>query len=234
MSTTIRIPDNVPVSWLQQMRELAPGTLMLASEPSEGTETQFMSKYFTYGTLAGRLSSDLSIKLMMYQISDLYDNKASLSSYITGRFSLDSSDPYIISSMTHVVSSDGRFGLLSCDGYRLSAGIRKVFDRAAATGQAVSQLVPQLSAKTTPVDRPLYNFVSSVTDAEGHVRSFGYGSFAEVVPMHIGKATKSVQKDWAVSSVTTDHGVVTGVGGVDIKAVVGPVSRVYYADYTGQ
>lgn len=39
MSETVKIPDNVPVSWLQQLRELGPDVLMLASEPNDDTET---------------------------------------------------------------------------------------------------------------------------------------------------------------------------------------------------
>lgn len=224
MSETVKIPDNVPVSWLQQLRELGPDVLMLASEPSDGTETQYMSKYFTYAMLMGRMSADLSIGRIVSQVSDLYDGKASLSSYLTGQMRLDVSDPYIISSMTHIVSSDGRFGVVSCDGYRLSTGMLKVLSNLVEAGGELSVVIPQLSARTTYVENPSVNFISSITDANGHVQSFGYGRFGEALSANIPTATKSVGDGYAISSVTTKAGVVTSVGGVSIRDVVGPTS----------
>lgn len=49
---TIKIPDNVPVSFLEKLTNFSQDVLMLASEPDDRTETQYMSKYFTYADLA--------------------------------------------------------------------------------------------------------------------------------------------------------------------------------------
>lgn len=234
MSTTVKVPDNIPVSWLQQLQDLNPDVLMLASEPNDDTETQYMSKYFTYGKLVGQVSTDLCMGVIWNELSDLYENKCSLSDYLTGTVALNVSDPYIVSSMTHIVSSDGRhFGMVSCDGYRLSAGMNKVFTNVQAAGRELTVIIPQLGQKTTAVANPANDFISAITDKNGHVQSYSYGKFASVVSSHIGSDTKSVPAGYAVSSVTTTKGVVTAVGAADIKSIVGDTSRVYYKDYTG-
>ena len=194
-----------------------------------------MSKYFTYGKLVGQVSTDLSIGVIWGELSDLYENKASLSDYLTGTVALNVSDPYIVSSMTHIVSSDGKhFGMVSCDGYRLSSGMNTVFTNVKNAGRELTVIIPQLAQKTTAVADPANDFISAITDKNGHVQSYSYGKFAAVVSSHIGSATKSVEPGFAISSVTTTKGVVTAVGAADIKKIVGDSSKVYYKDYTGQ
>lgn len=76
---------------------------MLASEPGAETETQYMSKYFTYGFLANDLCSVFDIGGIHTEISALCSEKVSKSDCFDNTICCDNGDigtPYIISSMT--------------------------------------------------------------------------------------------------------------------------------------
>ena len=190
MSMTIEVPDNVPVSWLQRVTHLSDDLLLLASEPNHDTETEFMSRYFTYYDMHNDLSARFKLESIWDHISDLYDGKISLSDYLDNTICCNINDPYIISSLRQGPMTNGTetsVGILSASGYYLSTGMKTVFDNALDSTGHLSTIIPSLSSKTTNVVNPTVNFISSITDWDGHVQSYGYGNFQNVVETYGSK-----------------------------------------------
>jgi len=100
MSETIKVPNNVPVSWLDRLEKLNADTLMLASDPDDRTETEYMSKYFTYFDLSDCMYNDLDIASIKYNLSNLMNGKADLSGFLSNWIRCDIDDPYVISALS--------------------------------------------------------------------------------------------------------------------------------------
>ena len=123
MSQTTQVPDNVPVSWLQHLEHITNDVLMLASEPSADTQTEYMSKYFTYYDLYEQLSDTFDLEGIRELIHILWDEKIWLSSYLNNSISCDIPDPYVLSSIRQGYTSDEdgnvQVGILSVSGFLL-------------------------------------------------------------------------------------------------------------------
>lgn len=220
MAITLSVPDNVPVSWLQPLTQLCAGTLMLASEPGAETETQYMSKYFTYGFLAGDLCSVFDIGGINDQISALWKCKVSISDCFDNTLCCENGEigtPYIISSITQ----DWR-GIVSVDGYRLSSGMHSVFSDA---GENISVIIPSLRSKTTELQDPMKYYISAITDANGHIQSFGRASLSASLVDALGTSTVSCPSDSYLTSVTT-------TGGRAVSAGYELLHQVWYKDFS--
>lgn len=171
-NVTIKIPDNVPVSFLERLTNFSPEVLMLASEPNENTETQYMSKYFTYSQLANQLSLDFGLGYLSTQIDNLWEQKADISSFKSNTLYCNTTSPYIISAI-----SQKNGNITSLAGYRLQDGMYTVFNQASVKSNLKS-VIPSLTSTTKAASAG--NIITSVTTENGQVKSVGTISYAAV------------------------------------------------------
>lgn len=183
---------------------------MLASEPNPDTETEFMSRYFTYYDMYNDLSARFQLGDIWNCISDLYANKISLSNYLDNTLSCQINDPYIISSLRQgylSVDGDLSVGILSVNGYRLSTGMNIVFDNAERTTHHLSTIIPSLSAKTTTVDNN-NNYITSITDYDGHVQRLGQASLTKQIG---DNATKTLIRNEPAGDTRFEHEAILSI-----------------------
>lgn len=211
-AATIKIPDNVPVSFLEKLVNFSDDVLMLASEPNSQTETQYMSKYFTYGDLSSQLYDNFQIGEFWAQINNINITKVDLSSLLDNTLKCDVATPYIISA----ISQRGG-NIVSLEGYRLQDGMHTVFNQSSVK-KDLKSVIPSLTATTISADSGYV--LTSVTTENGQAVSVGGVSIASIAPT-IENATVSANQNCFISSVTTEGGKVTGVGSVPFSAIVG-------------
>ncbi len=140
---------------------------MLASQPDDRTETQYMSKYFTYFDLSNSIYGDLNIGGIEENISNLYDTMTPMSGFLCNWVITDSgSNPFILSNLRQGLTSDSEghlsIGILSASGYRLST--------------ALANVLPQ-----NTVGCPNGEYISSVTTAGGKVIAVGSNKLSDEV-----------------------------------------------------
>lgn len=182
MSQTTQVPDNVPVSWLQHLEHITNDVLMLASEPSADTQTEYMSKYFTYYDLYEQLSDTFDLEGIRELTRILWDEKIWLSSYLNNSISCDIPDPYVISSIRQGYTSDEdgnvQVGILSVSGYRLSAALYNVFNNFYRSGRNLSDLIPSLGYHHEQAEKE--KAVVGTYDANGHIIGFDTASISDL------------------------------------------------------
>ena len=159
---TIKIPDNVPISFLEKLTNFSQDMLMLASEPSASTETGYMSKYFTYGDLSARLCIDFNLGFLSSKIENCFDDKVDITSLVDKTIKCDIKKPYIISS----ISQDGG-NITDLSGYRLYDGMRTVFSEE----PDLKNIIPSLTSTTK--DGGARTVLTSVTTENGQIASVG-------------------------------------------------------------
>lgn len=208
---TIKIPDNVPVSFLEKLTNFSQDVLMLASEPDDRTETQYMSKYFTYADLANQLSIDFNLGFLSSEIERLQEEKADISSFHHNTIRCDVTTPYIISAITQ---SGGN--ITDLEGYRLQDGMHTVFNQASIKAD-LKIVIPSLTATTK--NGGSGTVLTSVTTENGQVKSVGTTTVANIITQ-IADATKTAPAGNCLTSVTTTDGVVTAVGYIPFSQVV--------------
>lgn len=124
---TIKIPDNIPISWLPNHPELDSEMLFLISVPSTKTETGFISKYITFRDLKNGLQSLFQIDTTYNVIEQISgDYFPILDSLSSNTICCNIENPYIISS---IVQRDGN--ICEVGGYRLSTMIDKIHQEVA-------------------------------------------------------------------------------------------------------
>lgn len=141
-----------------------------------------MSRYFTYYDLYNSLSARFRLGDIWNCISDLYDNKVSLSDCLDNTLSCQIADPYIISSIRQGYVKNGSetsVGILSIDGYRLSSGMKTVFDNAICSTGHLSTVIPSLDHNVKSVSPN--NYITSITDYDGHVQVLGQKSLVDEI-----------------------------------------------------
>ena len=217
---TIKIPDNVPVSFLEKLTDFSHDVLMLASEPDARTETQYMSKYFTYGDLAERLSIDFNLGFLSSEIERLQEEKVDKGES-PQTFVCDINTPYIISAITQNELKD----ITKLDGYRLQDGMYSVFNQETVKSNLKS-VIPSLTSTTKAGSDG--TVLTSITTENGQVKSVGTTTIAGMIGS-IGSATKSASANNCLTSVTTVNGKVDSVGQVSFSQIVseGGASRTY-------
>lgn len=104
--------------------------------------------------------------------------------------------------------------------------MRAVFLSAAPN---ISVVVPSLSSKTTYLADPTKYYISAITDANGHIQSFGRAPLSTALSAVLPSATKSCPDGNYLTSVTTSGGKVSSVGYKQLSSVV---SKVRYKDFS--
>ena len=179
---------------------------MLASEPSEKTQTQFTSKYFKYVDLVNQLGQDLKIgglSSTMVELSNLvlkdFVNQSTLKS---NTLYCDVVSPYIISAITQ-----DRGNIESLTGYRLSAGMKAAFS---GSNGDIKKIVPSLSAVSKNAETN--HLITGITTENGQVTSIQTTTLSSVISS-LGSSTRSTtSEDYAITSITTQNGNVSDIG----------------------
>lgn len=222
LKTLVKIPDNVPVSFLEELKSFSDEVLMLASEPNDKTETGYMSKYFTYGDLESNLYQKFGIDFILSEISNIWQDKIGKIDPKTLKCDVES--PYIISA----IYQDENCMIADLSGYRLRDGMKTVFSQDDVEAD-LQKIIPSLSENSVHV-ATAGNVITSITDMNGHVVSVGEAEAG----YGIGSSTKVASTNCAVSSVTTNGGKVTAVGSVPFSTIVNPfitgLAKVYIKD----
>lgn len=179
---------------------------MLASEPSEKTQTQFASKYFKYVDLVNQLGQDLKIgnlsstlvELSNLVLKDFVDQSTLKSNTLY----CDIVSPYIISAITQ-----DRGNVESLSGYRLSAGMKTAFSE--ANGD-IKKIVPSLSAMSKIAEAN--QLITGITTENGQVASIQTTGLSSIISS-LGSSTRSTtSEDYAITSITTQNGNVSDIG----------------------
>lgn len=179
---------------------------MLASQPSEKTQTQFTSKYFKYVDLVNQLGQDLKIgglSSTMVELSNLvlkdFVNQSTLKS---NTLYCDVVSPYIISAITQ-----NRGNIESLSGYRLSAGMKSAFSE---SNGDIQKIVPSLSAVSKNAEAN--HLITGITTENGQVASIQTTALSSVISS-LGSSTRSTtSEDYAITSITTQNGNVSDIG----------------------
>lgn len=211
---TIKIPDNVPVSFLEKLTNFSQDVLMLASEPDERTETQYMSKYFTYGDLAKQLSIDFNLGFLSSEIERLQEEKVDKDSLHSNTLCCNVTSPYIISAITQ----DGG-NITKLDGYRLQYGMYTVFNQSSVKSD-LKTVIPSLTATTKTAGQG--QVITSVVTENGQIKSIVAKDIKDL--MDEGGASPASQAggdaEKYIYSINTERGAITSFQSQPLTAVV--------------
>ena len=179
---------------------------MLASEPSEKTQTQFASKYFKYVDLVNQLGQDLKIGSLSSTIVELSNlvlkDFVDQSTLKSNTLYCDIASPYIISAITQ-----DRGNVESLSGYRLSAGMKTAFSE--ANGD-IKKIVPSLSAVSKIAEAN--QLITGITTENGQIASIQTTGLSSIISS-LGSSTRSTtSEDYAITSITTQNGNVSDIG----------------------
>ena len=179
---------------------------MLASEPSEKTQTQFASKYFKYVDLVNQLGRDLKIGNLSSTIVELSNlvlkDFVDQSTLKSNTLYCDIASPYIISAITQ-----DRGNVESLSGYRLSAGMKTAFSE--ANGD-IKKIVPSLSAVSKIAEAN--QLITGITTENGQIASIQTTGLSSIISS-LGSSTRSTtSEDYAITSITTQNGNVSDIG----------------------